>query len=84
MTQLLVRKVDEDIMRLLKERAAVNGHSDEEEHRIILREALLTKGEEKETNKKMTLGEYLVSDPFDFDIPLPDRSAHPARKPFEF
>ncbi len=40
MGQLIVRDVDEDIARALKERAAANGRSAEAEHRMILREVL--------------------------------------------
>lgn len=40
MGQLLVRGIDEDIVRRLKLRAARNGNSAEEEHRRILREVL--------------------------------------------
>ena len=40
MGQLLVRGIDDDIVRRLKLRAARNGNSAEEEHRRILREVL--------------------------------------------
>ncbi len=40
MAQLVVRNLDERTVRALKERAAKNGHSAEEEHREILRRAL--------------------------------------------
>ena len=40
MTQLLVRKLDEDLVRRLKERAARAGRSAEAEHRLILEQAL--------------------------------------------
>jgi plasmid stability protein len=40
MAQLLVRKVDDDLVRRLKERAAVAGRSVEAEHRLLLEEAL--------------------------------------------
>ena len=40
MAQLLVRGLDEDLVRRLKLRAAERGVSAEEEHRRILREAL--------------------------------------------
>ncbi|MGE3312064.1 MAG: DNA-binding protein [Limisphaerales bacterium] len=39
--QLLVRQVDEKLVRKLKQRASEHGVSMEEEHRRILREALL-------------------------------------------
>ena len=40
MAQLLVRGIDDDLVRRLKLRATRNGNSAEEEHRRILREVL--------------------------------------------
>ena len=40
MAQLIVRNIDEDLVRRLKRRAAERGHSAEEEHRQLLRAAL--------------------------------------------
>lgn len=40
MAQLIVRNLDEDLVRLLKQRAAAKGVSVESEHRRILEEAL--------------------------------------------
>jgi plasmid stability protein len=40
MAQLIVRNLDDDLVRRLKERAASHGRSAEEEHRQILRVAL--------------------------------------------
>lgn len=40
MAQLIVRNLDEELVRELKVRAAVHGRSAEEEHREILRRAL--------------------------------------------
>lgn len=40
MAQLIVRNIDDDLVRLLKLRAAERGRSAEAEHREILREAL--------------------------------------------
>jgi len=40
MADLLVRGVDDDVLRALKERAGANGTSAEAEHRKILAEAL--------------------------------------------
>jgi len=40
MAQLVVRNIEEDLVKELKVRAARNGRSAEEEHRQILREAL--------------------------------------------
>lgn len=56
MPQLLVRDVDEAIVRELKRRAAERGVSAEEEHRRLLREALA-----KPTKGKPSLMEFLVS-----------------------
>lgn len=44
MAQLIVRNVDDDLVRRLKERAAKHGHSAEEEHRQLLRAALRSEG----------------------------------------
>jgi plasmid stability protein len=41
MPQLIVRNVEEEIVRSLRLRAARNGRSTEAEHREVLREALL-------------------------------------------
>jgi len=40
MAQLIVRDLDDDLVRRLKRRAAESGHSAEEEHRRILKRAL--------------------------------------------
>ena len=39
MASLIVRRLDEDLVRRLKERAAANGRSAEAEHRAILEQA---------------------------------------------
>ncbi len=69
MAQLIVRKLEDKVVRKLKERAAKYGVSMEEEHRRILRETLLQKPE-----KKMSLLDYLCTMPnvgkdSDFNIP---------------
>lgn len=43
MAQLVVRNIDESVVRALKRRAASRGVSAEAEHRAILREVLLSK-----------------------------------------
>jgi antitoxin FitA len=48
LAQLTVRKVDDRIVRALKQRAASHGRSAEAEHREILRAALLQGGASKE------------------------------------
>ncbi|TVR16535.1 MAG: DNA-binding protein [Planctomycetota bacterium] len=40
MAQLIVRQLEDSLAQLLKERAQRHGHSTEEEHRQILRQAL--------------------------------------------
>jgi plasmid stability protein len=45
MGQLLVRNLDDELVRLLKIRAAEHGHSMEAEHRKILQEVLMNKEE---------------------------------------
>lgn len=49
MSQLLVRKVEPQLVRKLKARAAANGVSTEEEHRRILAEVLNRPAKEKPT-----------------------------------
>ena len=44
MAQLVVRNLDEELVRQLKRRAAEHGRSAEEEHRQILRSALRSEG----------------------------------------
>jgi plasmid stability protein len=57
MAQLLVRDIDPALARELKLRAARHGHSAEEEHRQILREAL------KEPGSPVSLKELLLEIP---------------------
>ena len=54
MAQLLVRQIEDKVVKKLKERAGQHGVSMEEEHRRILREALV--GPSK---KKPSFKEYL-------------------------
>jgi plasmid stability protein len=54
MAQLIVRDIEEEIVRELKIRAARNRRSAEEEHRQILRQAL---GEKKGESFKDILGQ---------------------------
>jgi plasmid stability protein len=58
MPQLLVRQVEEKLVRKLKAQAGQHGVSMEEEHRRILRDALL--GTSK---KKRSFKDYLLSMP---------------------
>ncbi len=57
MGQLIVRNVDDDVIRALKVRAAEKRRSAEAEHREILREAL------KPTGKGNTLKQLLLEIP---------------------
>lgn len=56
MASLLVRNVDEALVRKLKRRAAANGVSAQEEHRRILEETLSTRGA-----RRPSLMEFLTS-----------------------
>lgn len=68
MGQLLVRNLDARIVRALRERAARNGRSAEQEHREILRDALL--GERpRRTLKQALLGMPNVGRDKDFGRP---------------
>jgi antitoxin FitA len=58
MPQLLVRQIEEKVVRKLKEQAGQHGISMEEEHRRILREALLGKRSQRPSFK-----EYLLQMP---------------------
>jgi plasmid stability protein len=57
MPQLLVRNLEEALVRKLKKRAAARGVSAEEEHRNILRDAL-----NSSPARKPTLMQFLLSD----------------------
>jgi plasmid stability protein len=58
MPQLIVRQIKEKVVRKLKARAGLHGVSTEEEHRRILREALLNQGA-----KRTSFKEYLLQMP---------------------
>jgi antitoxin FitA len=75
MGQLTVRKVDDDLIRRLKTRAAEHGRSAEAEHREILKQALLPKA-------KMTREEWwrLADELRARSRPLPDESWHIIRE----
>ncbi len=55
MAQLIVRKLEDKVVRKLKERAAEYGVSMEEAHRRILRETLLEKKKPKRNFKEFLL-----------------------------
>ena len=58
MPQLIVRKIEEKVVKKLKARAGLHGVSTEEEHRRILREALMG-----DTAKRPSFKEYLLKMP---------------------
>jgi antitoxin FitA len=66
--QLLVRDIESDVVRELKIRAARHGHSAEEEHRLILREALRPAGPAKSI-KELLLEMPDVGEDLDFERP---------------
>lgn len=68
MAQLLVRDIDSDVVRELKVRAARHGHSAEEEHRQILREALRP-GDPVQSLKELLLAMPDVGEDRDFERP---------------
>ena len=73
MASLIVRNVDDKVVRKLKEQAAKYGVSMEEQHRRILRKTLVSKKPKWRQNPKakMSLKDYLVAPPF-VDIDLKD------------
>ena len=77
MAQLLVRRIDEDVKRRLKERAARHGVSMEEEARSILREAAF--GQEEGEFGLGTRIANLFKDIPDNDERLPDIPDTPLR-----
>jgi antitoxin FitA len=57
MATLLVRRLDEDLVRRLKERALIHGRSAEAEHRAILEAALRPKWTGRQLWDKLARGE---------------------------
>ena len=74
MPQLIVRQIEEKVVRKLKQRAGQHGISMEEEHRRILREALLGS-----TSKKRSFKDYLLSIPNVGEDKDFERGPQPAR-----
>jgi len=66
--QLIVRNVDDDLIRALKMRAAQKRRSAEAEHREILREALASR-RKRRTLKDVVLEMPSVGDDADFERP---------------
>lgn len=69
--QLIVRNLEEEVVRELKLRAARHGRSAEAEHREILREALLP-AREKRSLKELLLAMPAAGEDADFER-IPDR-----------
>jgi plasmid stability protein len=67
MPQLLVRQVEDKVVRKLKERAGQHGVSMEEEHRRILREVLLGKAGKRPSFKEALLAMPNVGEDSDFE-----------------
>jgi plasmid stability protein len=65
--QLIVRNLDEKILRALKIRAARHGRSAEAEHREILREALLNPRRPKKSLKELLVAMPAVGEDHDFE-----------------
>ena len=70
MAQLIVREIDEAVVRALKMRAAARGVSAEAEHRAILRDVLLSRKRKGPSLKRALASMPDVGDDEDF---LPDR-----------
>ena len=66
MSQLLVRNLDEGVVRKLKKLAAENGVSTEEQHRRLLAEAV-----EAASVVKEPLADYLLNNPVLPEVELP-------------
>lgn len=66
MSQLIVRNLEESLVRKLKKRAAAHGVSQEEEHRRILRKALSEPEEDFPDLKGVLLAMPRVGDDADF------------------
>ncbi|MGO8675219.1 MAG: FitA-like ribbon-helix-helix domain-containing protein [Limisphaerales bacterium] len=67
MPQLIVRQIEEKVVRKLKERAGRDGVSMEEEHRRILRDALMGPPKKKRSFKEFLLAMPDVGEDEDFE-----------------
>ncbi len=67
MSQLIVRQIEEQVVRKLKQQAGAHGVSMEEEHRRILRESLLGTGGKRTSFKEALLAMPNVGDDADFE-----------------
>ena len=76
MAQLVVRRLEESVVAKLRRRAARHGVSSEEEHRRILRQALLPAA----GTEAMTLKEFLMEMPQGGDDAAFDRPSAKRRR----
>ena len=67
MAQLIVRQIEEKVVKKLKARAGQHGVSTEEEHRCILREALLGTSANRRSFKEALLAMPNVGEDKDFE-----------------
>jgi len=67
MPQLIVRKIEEQVVKKLKEQAGAHGVSMEEEHRRILREALVGMPKKRRSFKELLLAMPNVGEVRDFE-----------------
>jgi antitoxin FitA len=67
MPQLIVRQIEEKVVKKLKQQAGAHGVSMEEEHRRILRESLLGKGGKRTSFKEALLAMPNVGKDRDFE-----------------
>ena len=67
MPQLIVRQIEEKVVKKLKEQAGQHGISMEEEHRRILREALLGGSRKRPSFKEFLLAMPNVGKDTDFE-----------------
>jgi antitoxin FitA len=67
MPQLIVRQIEEKVVKKLKKQAGAHGVSMEEEHRRILRASLLGKGAKRRSFKEALLAMPNVGKDRDFE-----------------
>ena len=67
MPQLIVRQIEEQVVKKLKQQASDNGVSMEEEHRRILRQSLLGKAARRTSFKEALLAMPNVGKDEDFE-----------------
>jgi antitoxin FitA len=67
MPQLIVRRIEEKVVKKLKLQAGVHGVSMEEEHRRILRESLLGKAPKRPSFKEALLAMPNLGEDSDFE-----------------